>query len=1113
MSTEPPPQPPPQPPPPTPNEKSSNNTTSNSTSNASRRKHESISNISVNSLSSSYLSESQSSATCTPNTQPHHQQQQKQQQQLQQENETPQTPLLTPNINVNVINEEAEQQHSSTSSSIKNLKIGNQKQSAARKASSKANSFIESIKNTTLNASRILTRAASPSRHHHQHEHKRATSPHTFHLGGKKKDLNVSGIAASTIAIPSSSKKQKKSSSVSSSSSSYKRHRKSMPIDLDAHIVVAEDKKPNIKRNGSGHRSKEIYVVAKKKMLERTKRKKSISKEEKKAPNFDDDDDEDDTENYEYEYEQEPEEKASTIKKNRECKKFDPYDLNDDEDDDEVDDDDNTYDNNQNFVDEEDENDEVISNYKSRNKSQSSTSYRGTYADVDEEDDEDDYDERSKICESDNGNRAKMKKNRQDNATAATRIKSKILLNKKDKKSSGKNEKKHEKNSPLKAKSNYYNDNDDDDEDDEEDEDEDEDEDNNLESVHRDLDETYFYKESSLALLNKKKPPSNFATSLVAATSISTLLPTSGFTSLHTPRPLLPLLNKQPDIIMASESNLNLKPKSDTVEVQEGLSTTSAVKSFKNYKMLESKETNEKSKQSSVSGQVNEPQQHSLGASSHAIKAILSNSNRNLLQPISNNIRQSVSFLDDTTKLAGEASGISKHNETSTYAGNMKQGHQRIANVNSGAELASDQSDVTLTPTQQLGLDQDETNPRSASNDVLNSEQMRTAATMTAIYNRKEFSKQESTLSAPASSNLTNGSSDYELSYLNKSVTISEYSNGPNASSGSAGGAAASATNRNYLSPLNLTLNSSLSNGGLSSLNSPMLTNRQAGANLLHSPNSVRLLQKSMTKGSKAMRIMGSINPQMVGNGPLLKVSTSSTAVSIKSVASSTLSRTAGGKKQLQKRLFFKNGNINISRSNIDKRRRRYLTDIFTTLIDLKWRYNIMVFALGFFISWFAFATIWYSISYIHGDLDPYKNHSACIAGINTFAGAILFSIETQQTIGYGVRYMTEKCAEAIFVMMIQSSVGVMIQSFMVGVVFAKLSRPKKRSETLMFSKNAVISLRDGRLCLICRVGDMRKSHIVEAHVRMYLIKKKVTLEGEIMPLHMYDLNVGWDKG
>ncbi|CAF1149292.1 unnamed protein product [Adineta ricciae] len=50
-------------------------------------------------------------------------------------------------------------------------------------------------------------------------------------------------------------------------------------------------------------------------------------------------------------------------------------------------------------------------------------------------------------------------------------------------------------------------------------------------------------------------------------------------------------------------------------------------------------------------------------------------------------------------------------------------------------------------------------------------------------------------------------------------------------------------------------------------------------------------------------------------------------------------------------------------------------------------------------------------------------------------------------------------------------------------------------------------------MTLQCRVGDMRKSHIVEAHVRMYLIKKRVTLEGEILPLHTYDMNVGFDKG
>jgi hypothetical protein len=92
----------------------------------------------------------------------------------------------------------------------------------------------------------------------------------------------------------------------------------------------------------------------------------------------------------------------------------------------------------------------------------------------------------------------------------------------------------------------------------------------------------------------------------------------------------------------------------------------------------------------------------------------------------------------------------------------------------------------------------------------------------------------------------------------------------------------------------------------------------------------------------------------------------------------------------------------------------------------------------------------------------------------------------------YGSRHTTEECPEAIFVMCLQSIVGVMIQAFMVGIVFAKLSRPKKRTQTLLFSRNAVICQRDGHLCLMFRVGDMRKSHIVEAHVRAQLIKRKV---------------------
>ena len=61
-----------------------------------------------------------------------------------------------------------------------------------------------------------------------------------------------------------------------------------------------------------------------------------------------------------------------------------------------------------------------------------------------------------------------------------------------------------------------------------------------------------------------------------------------------------------------------------------------------------------------------------------------------------------------------------------------------------------------------------------------------------------------------------------------------------------------------------------------------------------------------------------------------------------------------------------------------------------------------------------------------------------------------------------------------------QSIVGCIINSFMIGAIMAKMARPKKRTQMLLFSHNAVVALRDGKLCLMWRVGNLRKSHIVE---------------------------------
>ncbi|KAM8706473.1 hypothetical protein ACLKA7_010703 [Drosophila subpalustris] len=229
--------------------------------------------------------------------------------------------------------------------------------------------------------------------------------------------------------------------------------------------------------------------------------------------------------------------------------------------------------------------------------------------------------------------------------------------------------------------------------------------------------------------------------------------------------------------------------------------------------------------------------------------------------------------------------------------------------------------------------------------------------------------------------------------------------------------------------------------------------------------------------------------------------------------------------RRVRKRVVFKHGECNVVQGNVAKRRRRYLQDIFTTLVDAQWRWTLLVFAASFVISWAFFAFIWWTIAFAHNDLEYIHlrntqpelivnmTHTVCVTEVKGMMTAFLYSVETQTTIGYGNRYVTEECPEAIFTMCIQCITGVFIQAFMVGIVFAKLSRPKKRAQTLLFSRNAVICHRDGTPCLMFRVGDMRKSHIIEAHVRAQVIRKKVTKEGEVLPFYQQELHVGADGG
>lgn len=80
--------------------------------------------------------------------------------------------------------------------------------------------------------------------------------------------------------------------------------------------------------------------------------------------------------------------------------------------------------------------------------------------------------------------------------------------------------------------------------------------------------------------------------------------------------------------------------------------------------------------------------------------------------------------------------------------------------------------------------------------------------------------------------------------------------------------------------------------------------------------------------------------------------------------------------------------------------------DVFTTIIEAKWRWCLLFFSLSFFLSWSLFAAIYYMLVLYHGDFEHLNDAdwTPCIQNGNSFLNIFLFAFTTQTTIGYGFR-------------------------------------------------------------------------------------------------------------
>ncbi|KAM8835024.1 ATP-sensitive inward rectifier potassium channel 1-like [Synchiropus picturatus] len=222
------------------------------------------------------------------------------------------------------------------------------------------------------------------------------------------------------------------------------------------------------------------------------------------------------------------------------------------------------------------------------------------------------------------------------------------------------------------------------------------------------------------------------------------------------------------------------------------------------------------------------------------------------------------------------------------------------------------------------------------------------------------------------------------------------------------------------------------------------------------------------------------------------------------------------GHQNRKTRLVTKDGRCNIEFGNIESGNHlAYLVDFWTTFVEIRWRFVLLLFVASFTGSWFLFSLLWYWIARSNGDLTGQNRtvgHVQCIDNVNGLTTAFLYSLETQTTIGYGGRALTGHCAGTIALIIVQSLIGVFINCFMCGVILAKISLPKRRAKTVSFSHTAVICLKRGSLCLLIRVANLRKTLLIGSQIYGKLLRT-TTVDGETIILDQVDIDFLVDAG
>jgi len=156
------------------------------------------------------------------------------------------------------------------------------------------------------------------------------------------------------------------------------------------------------------------------------------------------------------------------------------------------------------------------------------------------------------------------------------------------------------------------------------------------------------------------------------------------------------------------------------------------------------------------------------------------------------------------------------------------------------------------------------------------------------------------------------------------------------------------------------------------------------------------------------------------------------------------------------------------------------LRDFYHALLLLPWWATILAISAAFLITNALFALGFAAIGGV--------NHAAP----SSFRDAFFFSVQTMGTIGYGAMFPESTAANVLVVA--ESIVSLLLTAVSTGLVFAKFSRSTAR---FVFTRHAVISPVNGVPTLMFRLGNQRGNQIVNAQIRLVLVRTERTSEGD----------------